>query len=68
LSPLHKEGNEPYFINLLIYDCTTLTKRVNVLNEITVRSEDMQITLYFVMSSISLVYYAPENVMLHRLN
>ena len=68
MSPIHKKGNELCFIDLLIYDCTTLTKRVNVLNETTVRSEGMQITLYCVMSSISLVYYAPENVMLHRLN
>jgi len=34
LSPMHKEGNKPCFIYLLIYDCTTFTSHVNVLNKI----------------------------------
>ena len=55
--PIHKEGNDPCFIYLLIYDCTTFTSRVNVLNEHTVRTKGIQITLYFIMSSISLVRY-----------
>ena len=33
LSPIHKEGNEPCFIYLLIYDCTTFTSLVNVLKK-----------------------------------
>ena len=40
---------------MLIHDCTTLTSRENVLNENTVRTKGIQITLYFIMSSISLV-------------
>ena len=40
---------------MLIHDCTTLTSRENVLNENTVRTEGIQITLYFIMSSIYLV-------------
>jgi len=35
------------------YDCTTFTLSVNVLNENTVRTEGIQITLYFILSSIS---------------
>ena len=45
------------FIYLLIYECTTFTSSVNVLNENTVRTEGIQITLYFIMSSISLVWH-----------
>ena len=41
--------------SLLIHDCTTFTSREKVLNENTVRTEGIQITLYFIMSSISLV-------------
>ena len=55
LPHLHKEGNELCFICLLIYECTTFTSRVNVLNEKTVRTEGIQITLYFIMSFVSLV-------------
>ena len=55
LSPIHKEGSKLCFIYLLIYDCNTLTSPVNVLNKNSVRSEGIQITLYFIMSSISLV-------------
>ena len=55
MSPIHKAGNELCFIYLLIYYCTTLISRVNVLNENTVRSEGIQITLYFIISSISIV-------------
>jgi len=40
---------------LLIHDCTTFTSRENVLNENTARTEGIQITLYFIMSSIFLV-------------
>ena len=40
---------------LLIHYCTTFTSRENALNENTVRTEGIQITLYFIMSSISLV-------------
>jgi len=61
LPPIHKEGNKLYFIYLLIYDCTTFTSRVNVLNENTIRTEGIQITLNFIMSSISLVSFC-ENV------
>jgi len=60
LFPIHKEGNEPRFIYTIKYDCTTFTLRVNVLNENTentVRTKGIQITLYFIMSSISLVKY-----------
>ena len=39
------------------YDCTFFTSRVNVFNGSTVRTEGNQITLYFKMSSISLVKY-----------
>jgi len=55
LSPIQKEGNKPCFIYTIKYDCTTFTSRVNVLNKNTVRTEGIQITLYFTMSSISLV-------------
>ena len=41
--------------SLLIHDCTTYTSHENVLNENTVRTEGIQITLYFIMSAISLV-------------
>ena len=41
--------------SLLIHDCTTFTTSKNVLNENTVRTEGLQITLYFIMSSITLV-------------
>ena len=44
-----------YSLLILIHDCTTFTSRENVLNENTVRTESIQITLYFIMSSISLV-------------
>ena len=37
------------------YDCTTFTSHANVFNENTVRTEGIKITLYFIMSSISLV-------------
>jgi len=57
LSPIHKEENEPCFIYLLKYDCTTVTSGVNALNENTVRTEGIQITLDFIMSSIYLVKY-----------
>jgi len=39
--------------SLLIHDCTTFTSRENVINENTVRTKVIQITLYF-MSFISL--------------
>ena len=55
LSPIHTQGNELCFIYTIKYDCTTFTSRVTVLNENTVRTEGIQITLYFKMSSISLV-------------
>ena len=55
LSPIHKEGNTPCFIYTITYDCTTLTSRVNVLYITTVRTDGIQITLYFIMSSISLI-------------
>jgi len=55
LSPIHKEGNEHCFVYLLIHDCTTFTSRVNVLYENTVRTDGIQITLYFIMRSLSLV-------------
>ena len=38
------------------YDYTTFTSRVNVLSENTVRTEGIQTTLYFIMSSISFEY------------
>ena len=41
--------------SLLIYDCATFTSRENVLDENTVRTEGIQITLNVMMSSISLV-------------
>ena len=41
------------FYNLLKKDCTTFTSRVTLFNENTVRTEGIQITLYFLMSSIS---------------
>ena len=40
---------------MLIHDCTTFTSCEKGLNENTVRTEGIQITLYFIMSSISLV-------------
>ena len=43
--------------SLLIHDCTTFTSRENVLNKNTVRTEGIQITLYFIMSSIYLLLY-----------
>ena len=57
LSPIHKEGNKPCFIYMIKYGWTTFTVSVNVLNENTVRTVGIQITLYFIMSSISLVQY-----------
>ena len=57
MSPIHKEGNKPCFIYTIKYDCTTLTSHVNVVNENTVRTEGIQITLYLIMSFISLVKY-----------
>ena len=39
----------------LNHDCTTFTSRKNVLNENTVRTEGIQITLYLTLISISLV-------------
>ena len=53
MTPIHKEGNKS-FNYLVKYDCTTFFSCVNVLNENTVRTEGIQITLYFIMSSISL--------------
>jgi len=44
---MHKEGNELCIIYLLIYDCTTFTSRENVLNEDTVRTEGIQITIFY---------------------
>jgi len=43
----------------LIHDCTTFTTREHVLiiSENTVRTEGIQITLYFIMSSIYLLLY-----------
>jgi len=41
--------------SLLIHDCTTFTSRENLLNENTVKTEGIQITRYFIMSSLSLV-------------
>ena len=55
LSPIHKEGNKLCFNYLLIYDCTTFTSRENVLNENTVRTEGTQISVYFIMSPVSIV-------------
>jgi len=52
MSPIHKEGNDLVY-SLLILDCTTFTSRENVLNENTVRPEVIQITLCFILSSIS---------------
>jgi len=57
LSPIHKEGNELCFIHTIKYEGTTFTSRVHVLNENTVKTEGIQITLYFIMSSLSLVKY-----------
>jgi len=54
MSPIHKEGNDLVY-SLLILDCTTFTSRENVLNENTVRPEVIQITLCFILSSISFV-------------
>ena len=47
VSPIHQEGNEPCFIHTIQYYCTTFTSRVNVLNENTVRTECIQMTLNF---------------------
>ena len=51
--------------SLLIHDCTTFSSRENVLNENTVRTEGIQITLYFI-SCISLVrhccFYEEKNM------
>ena len=41
--------------SLLIHDCTTFNSRDNIINENTVITEGIQITLYLIMSSISLV-------------
>ena len=57
LSPIHRKRNELCFIYLLIYFCTILTSSANILNEHTVRSEGIQLTLYFIMSAISLVWH-----------
>jgi len=57
LSPMYKEGNKLCFIYTITYDCTTFTSCVNVLNENTFRTEGIQITLYFIISSIYLVKY-----------
>jgi len=42
--------------SLINHVCTTFTSRENVPNVNTVRTEGIQITLYFIMSSISLVF------------
>ena len=55
LSLIHKEGNERCFMYTIQYDCTTFTSRVNILNENTL--PDIQITLYFIMSSIFYCLY-----------
>ena len=65
LSPIHKEGNKPCFIYKIKYDCTTIT---TVLNENTVRTEGIQITLYFIMNSISLLNYCCFNENNHGLH
>jgi len=49
-----QKGNEPCFIYTMKYGCTSVTFRVNFI-KYTVRTEGIQITLYFIMSSISLV-------------
>jgi len=41
------------FIYTIKYDCTSFTSCVNVLNEDTITTEGIQITLYFIMSSTS---------------
>ena len=57
LSPIHKEGDKLCFIYTIKYGCTTFTSRGNVLNEnYTVRAKGIQITPYFIMSSITLVF------------
>jgi len=49
------------FYTLLIYNCTTFTSRENVLDDNTVRTEGIQITLYCIMSYISLVRQCCSN-------
>ena len=57
MSSIHKERNQPCFIYTIKYDYTTFTSRVNVHNENTAGTEGIQITLNFIMSSISLVKF-----------
>ena len=57
LSPIHKEGSEPCFIYTIKYRCATFYSCVNVLKGNTVRTEGIQLTLYFIVSSISLCKY-----------
>jgi len=47
VSLIHKEGKEPGFIYLSVYGCTIFNSRVNVLNENTVMTEGLQITLFY---------------------
>jgi len=54
LSSIHKEGNRVSFI-CQKYNCTTFTSRVNVVNKNTVRTDGIQITLYLIMYSVSVV-------------
>ena len=55
LSPIHKEGNKPCFINTINYGCTIFTSCVNFINENTL--SEPKVTLYFIVSYISLVKY-----------
>jgi len=43
------------YMYTITYGCTSFTSDVNVLNEITVRTECIQITINFIMSYMSLV-------------
>ena len=49
---IHKEGNEPCFIYTIQFDCI-----ISPLNENNVKTEGIQITIYRLMSSISLDKY-----------
>ena len=55
LSPIHKEGNKPCFIYMIKYGCYSYLPRKFYERKYTLKTEGIQITLYFIMSSISLV-------------
>jgi len=65
--PIHKEGNEPCFILRLNMAVTFLSCKFYEW-KYTVRTKGIRITLYFILSSISLVKYHCFYVYMVRIN